>query len=84
MNGWPEGTIGHFEEKELARQLISLGKQHGVVRVAQIATGMAEMYSNPEKTPELAQQTHDQIETIVRLRQEMQEALTIQGLKSHE
>jgi hypothetical protein len=77
MNGWPEGTIGHFGEKDLARQLLALGQKYGALRVAQISAGIAEMYSHPEKTAELAQQTHDQIETIVRLRQEMQESLTL-------
>ena len=84
LNGWPEGTIGHLQEKDLFRRLLELSRDYGIGRIAQVTALLADMINDPQKSVELAQLTQDQIGTILRFREEMRESITIQGLQPHE
>lgn len=47
LNSWPEGTLGHSQDKQLIATLIALCSEFGYGRVGQLANDIEELWRDP-------------------------------------
>jgi len=64
LNSWPEGTIGHEEDKVLLSQLLGLMQKHGFGRIPQLSQQIEDLWRNPDKRKEYAQHRESRLKML--------------------
>lgn len=66
LNGWPDGSIGHAKETDAICCLLGLCKLLGFGRIPQLANAIEDIWRNPEKVKQYAEQRKAQLKILER------------------